>query len=145
LKIQVKAHSSRPLCWHFCWYRETKPFATNFDIPNEGIGADGPQERWLEHVDCRAAQPFEQWANEWLAKKVEKLKRGSLTAALRRRRPHVRIVSGAPFFPFPLRQHQNCRQSAPEHPSKERENSLLAKSGVTAASAVKRLGSLRVK
>jgi hypothetical protein len=37
LKTQVKVHSSRPFCWHFCWYRETKRSPANFDIPNEGI------------------------------------------------------------------------------------------------------------
>jgi hypothetical protein len=37
LKIQAKAHCSRPLCWYFCWYRQAKRTAANFDIPNERI------------------------------------------------------------------------------------------------------------
>jgi hypothetical protein len=37
LKTQVKVRSSRPLCWHFCWYRKNQTFAVNFDIPNERI------------------------------------------------------------------------------------------------------------
>jgi hypothetical protein len=32
LKIKAKAHCSRPLCWYFCWYRQAKRAAANFDI-----------------------------------------------------------------------------------------------------------------
>jgi hypothetical protein len=33
LKIQAKAHCSRPLCW----YRQAKRAAANFVIPNDGF------------------------------------------------------------------------------------------------------------
>ena len=32
LKIQAKTHCSRPLCWYFCWYRQAKRAAANFDF-----------------------------------------------------------------------------------------------------------------
>jgi hypothetical protein len=39
LLIQAQAHCSRPLCWYFCWYRQAKRAAANFDIPNEELSA----------------------------------------------------------------------------------------------------------
>ena len=37
LKIHVKIHSSRPFCWHFCWYRKSKRSRRISAIPNDGI------------------------------------------------------------------------------------------------------------
>ena len=37
LKIHVKIHSSRPFCWHFCWYRWSKRSRRISAIPNERI------------------------------------------------------------------------------------------------------------
>jgi len=36
LKTRVKIRSSRALCWHFCWYRESKRSRISA-IPNEEI------------------------------------------------------------------------------------------------------------
>jgi hypothetical protein len=37
LKTRVKIRSSRALCWHFCWYRESKRSRRISAIPNEEI------------------------------------------------------------------------------------------------------------
>jgi hypothetical protein len=43
IEIQAKADCSRQLCWHFCWYRQAKRAAADFDIPDEEFSAGMPR------------------------------------------------------------------------------------------------------
>src|ERR1700738_525515 len=58
LKRHVKVHSSRPFCWHFCWYRGSKRSRRISLCRTRELG-EGPQGPWREcqpeHVDCQSS------------------------------------------------------------------------------------------